>query len=135
MSAIANVILADGQSTPANHTFVPVNPQQGTVPAKWNEKTASTLQGYLPLTLRVTKMSQDTRVTARLEVPILASIPSNCCDPTNVPKVAYTVLGEVTFRLPDVATLQDRKNILAYIKNFLATSVAVNAVENLETVW
>lgn len=135
MSAITNVVLADGQSTPANHTFVPVNPQQGTVPAKWFEKSASTIQGYQPLTLRVQKMSQDTRVSVRIEVPILAAIPSNCCDPTNIPKVAYTTLVDISFRLPDSATLQDRKNILAYAKNFLGTTVAVNAVENLETVW
>lgn len=138
MAAINSLTLADGQATPANHTFVPDQPQIGSSPAVWYEKTASSITGFQQVTMLNTYNSGTgtARVTIRIALPVLSAPGAGCCvDGKLPPGVAYITRATVEFLIPAAAVLQDKKDILAYVKNFLATPVALNAVTIGEKVW
>lgn len=132
MAAIANLVLADGQSTPANHTFVPQNPQFGDKPAVWFERDATNPLGYRRVTLSVIfKQNGISKVRVQISDPILAELESGCCIDANTPVVSYTDIFDATFSLPSKSTIATRKDILAFAKNMLAHSVMTDSVVSL----
>lgn len=135
MAAISSITLADGQTTPASHVFKPVYPQKGQDPARWVNAEGTTMIGNRVITTRVRELSSKFEVEIRVTDPVLSAIPTTCCDPQNVPVIAYTDIGTVTFAIAKASTVQDRKNILAYVKNMLATPVVTAAVVDLESAW
>lgn len=135
MAQIAPVILADGQATPANKTFIPQTPQQGTSPSVWYEKSSGSLVTYRKLQASVVQnANQVTKVRFTISDPIPASMSAACCT-DGMPLVAYTDLVSIEFSLPKSSTIANRKDILAYAKNFLSNAVATSAVVDLEPTW
>jgi hypothetical protein len=137
MAQIANLVLADGQSTPANHTFEPMTPQQGTsVPAQWLNKEAISNIGYRRVTLSVKYNPNGvSKVKAVISDPVLASVAAGCCVDVNTPQVAYTDIASIEFSIPAAATLQNKKDILAYAKNLLSNQVMTDAIVNMQPAW
>lgn len=135
MSKIDIITLADGLATPANHIFTPVQPQQGTIPAAWKNSEQDVMAGDRKITLRVTEKQTAYAVEARISDPVLTALPDNCCTPTNVPQIAYTEIANLSFSIAKSSTVQNRKDILAYAKNLLGTTVLTNAVVNLDSAW
>lgn len=132
MAQIANIVLADGQTTPANHTFEPYISQKADKPAIWYNKEATSPLGYRRVTLYVDfKQSGISKVRIVISDPVLASLPSGCCVDQNTPQVSYTDFFDGTFSLPAGSTIQNRKDILAFAKNLLNQSVMTDAVVNL----
>jgi len=137
MSSLSDLVLADGQTTPVNHTFVGYQPQNATNPAIWQNSEASTPAGFRRLTLSVSqpkKAGAPYKVRMVISDPVLASIPVGCCVDTNIPQVSYVDFFDATFSLAYSSTLANRKDILAYAKNFMGLSVVSTAVQNLEPV-
>lgn len=122
MSAITNITLADGLPSPLNHTFTVMSAQAGSgEPASWRDLSSSTVVGGMDrVTLRVSRSTTADKVQARFYMPML--------DAQGV-KV-HTTLATVDFVLPDTATLQDRKDILAYVRNAMALAIFSDAVHN-----
>lgn len=135
MAAIAPITLADGQTTPANHVFNPVNPQQGSTPARWKNSEGTTSVGDRTLSISVIERATKFDVNVIIKDPVLSAIPENCCEPSNVPQIAYTDIGNLQFSIAKSSTLQNRKDILAYAKNVLASTAVQKAIENLEISW
>lgn len=135
MAQISQLSLADGQTTPASHVFKPTLPQQGSTPAQWVNAESATLVGNRKVTLRVAERQNKYEVEVRVTDPVLSVISETCCDMQNVPAVAYTNTFSGTFTIAKSATLQNRKDILAYAKDILAAAAIVSAVEDLEQVW
>lgn len=135
MSAIQTIVLADGQATPANHSFTPVRPQVGDDFAQWRNVEGDTLTGGRQLSLRVRQNSSGYIVEGQVKDPVLSLIPDNCCTPSNVPQVAYTDIFDFKFRIPASANIANRKDILAYAKNFMNNATVKAAVENIEISW
>lgn len=136
MSAITALTLADGQTTPVNHTFSPYQPQSGSNPATWLEKTATSPTGYWRLTQSVLKNGNGVyKVKVFVGIPILASVPAGCCVDSNTPVVSYTDICNIEFSIPAGSTVAQRKDILAIAKNYLASAVASSAVVDLEMAW
>lgn len=132
MANIANIVLADGQTTPANHTFEPYISQKADKPAMWYNKEASTPLGYRRITLYVDfKQSGVSKVRLVISDPVLATIGAACCVDQNTPQVSYTDFFDCTFSLPYGSTIQNRKDILAYAKNIMSQSVLTDAVVGL----
>ena len=115
MAQISQLSLADGQTTPASHVFKPTLPQQGSTPAQWVNAESETLVGNRKVTLRVAERQNKYEVEVRVTDPVLSVISDTCCDMQNVPAVAYTNTFSGTFTIAKSATLQNRKDILAYI--------------------
>lgn len=136
MAQIANITLADGQTTPANHTFEPMNAQNGDSPALWLNKEATSNIGYRKITLSVKYVANGiSKVRVVIADPVLATPSAGCCVDQNTPAIAYTDFFDATFTIPFAATLQNKKDILAYAKNLLGTAVMTDAVVNMAPAW
>lgn len=136
MAQIANIVLADGQATPANKTFVPQSPQFGDTPAVWYEKSATNPLGYRQITLSVVfRNAGVTKVRLKISDPVLATFGAGCCIDGNTPQVSYTDIFDATFSLPSTSTLANRQDILAFAKNMMANAVMKDAVESLQSAW
>lgn len=136
MAAIQNIVIKDGAATPADHTFGPA--YNDGVLSRWNDRSGGIVVGFPELSLGVklpVNGSQTQRYTAKVAVPVLEQTsPSTSTGIQPAPTVAYTMLATVDFVLPVRATQQNRKDLLAYLKNFMATAVITSAVQDLEPV-
>lgn len=137
MAAIATLVLADGATTPVNHNFDPVN-IVGDV-AKWSDRSGGIALGFPTVThsLRVpNKDSRNYRLAVKVVTPVLeVTSPSTSTGIQPAPTKAYDLLCNVEFVLPERSTLQQRKDVLAYVKDMLAKSVVTNAIQNFEAVF
>lgn len=135
MAQISQFILADGKTEPAAHVFKPTLPQKGSEPAIWTNAETDTMIGNRKVTLRVLEKANKFDVEARIQDPILSAIPTTCCEPGNIPKVAYSDMVSISFSLAKSSTETNRKDILAFAVDLLNTSVMVDAVTKLEQAW
>lgn len=131
---IANIILADGQTVPVDKTFEPFRAQNGdSQPAEYWEKSSATINGYRRLTnlVRRNNSTKSTKTITLIVDPTLAvTSPNTGTGIQPSPTVAFNCLCKIEFTLPDACSLQNRKDILAYAKNFLAGDVATDMVVN-----
>lgn len=138
MSAFAPIILADGASTPENHTFSPVNIDAAGV-AKLADRSGGISVGFPTVTLSVrnpSSTSKNYRVTAKVVVPTLeVTSPSTGSGIQPAPTKAYDLLGTLEFVLPERSTLLERQHLYAYVKNFLANANVSNAVQTFEAIY
>lgn len=126
MPQMANVTLADGQSTPVNHTFNVVSSQQGaTNPATWAERTAGTMAGEIKLTQLVATNATTRKVTIRLTKPTL--------DAEGV--FSHQSMVSMTFVISDKETEAGRADLLAYISNYLASAYGSGSVVDGEPAY
>lgn len=136
MSAIASIVIKDGQTTPVDHTFTPNATQRGNEPAVWYERVSGTPLGYNRITARVdVKNNGTSKVTLVIATPSLAVISAGCCVDENTPQVSYTEFANISFSIPSASTVATRKNILAFAKNILGLAVVSAMVVDLEPVY
>jgi hypothetical protein len=138
MSAIASMTLADGQATPANHTFAPVGIDQASV-AKWADRSGGIALGFPAVSFSLrspSKTSRNFRLTAKVVTPVLeVTSPSTSTGIQPAPTLAYNLVANVDIVLPERSTVAQRKDLIAFLKNYLATTTIQNAVENFEQVY
>lgn len=138
MTAIAALTLNDGLATPVAHTFAPVNIDALGV-AKWADRVGGIALGYPVVTQSLrspTKGSRSYRLTTKVVVPTLElTSPSTGTGIQPAPTKAYDLMCSCEFVLPERSTLQERKNLLAYVKNVLAHAVVTAAVQDFESVY
>jgi hypothetical protein len=138
MSAIAALTLADGQATPANHTFSPVNIDSVGV-AKWADRSGGIALGYPVTSFSLRPPSKTSRIyklTAKVVVPILEQTSASTASGIQpAPTLAYNLTATVEMALPERSTQAQRKDLIAYLKNYLANAVITNAVNDFEAVY
>lgn len=132
MSAIANLVAFDGQSTPVSHTFVAASvARQGSdVIASYKEATAGVpdeAQGRV--TIKLSKLGSGvSRASVRVELPVMESISGvNSSGYTAAPKVAYVDTVEVTGYYHQRSVIANRRSVrqlATNIMNNITTSVA-----------
>lgn len=123
-----NLIIKNGATTPVDKTFEAQISQNGeTEAARWFERTAGVYAGFLKYSLLVRRgngTNRSTKVVINLQQPKL--------DVDGVLK--HTSLAKVEFTIPDTATLDERKDLLAFVKNALSATDFVSAVHDLKPV-
>lgn len=134
MSSIANIVINDGAATPVAHTYAPVGfPAQDQ--AKWEDRSAGVIEGFSSLrmtTRRASSNNSGQRVSIQLDLPVLAQTsPSTSTGIQPNPTRAYTLIASAEFVLPKGSTMQNRKDLLALLKNALANAVVTEAVQDL----
>lgn len=138
MPAIAAISLNDAQATPVAHSFAPVNIDAVGV-AKLADRSSGIALGFPVLSLSLRNPSASNRnykLTARIVVPTLeVTSPSTSTGIQPAPTKAYDVLANLEFVMPERATLLERKNIQAYVKNLLNHVTLTSMIENLETIY
>ncbi len=121
--ALANLTLADGASTPVDHTFT----YNSEVPvADWSDKVGGISIGEPHVTISVSRPNasrKTQKVAWKVWVPTLETISGDAGGYTPAPKVAYTCLAEGHFTCPDRSTIQNRKDVFAFVKNLFANAM------------
>lgn len=147
MPALANLSINDGLATPVAHTFNPVGIDKNEV-ATFEDKVGGVPLGFGRISTSLRRPTSGGlqpgsnssksvyRARLKIDVPVLeVTSPSTGSGIQPAPTVAYTAVANVEFVIPARCSLQDRKDILAFMKNLLADNHATNLVVNLESVW
>jgi hypothetical protein len=128
--AIAALVINDGQGTPVAHTFSPQSVTDGSKSA-WSDRSPSIPAGFKSLNFEI-KAPAGNRTVHQLSFglsdPKVATV--NSVDTV----VRYNSFSIVLNIHPE-ATLQERKDLLAYAKNLLGHANVSTAVENLESFY
>lgn len=138
MSAIANIVINDGQGTPVAHTFAPAKTQ-----ADWallEDRVAGMYIGYNKLTFSLSRPTGESRQASRnlklsikIETPKLEVVSNSTVSGiAPAPTISYRPVVELVATFPERCSLQDRKDLQAYIKNALANSFVTDAFEKYE---
>lgn len=137
MGAIANLVLSDGAATPVAHTFAPLN-VIGDVATYVDRATGITI-GYPMVKITITQPTKAlklTKVRTRVTMPVLEVLTASTYNGiTPAPTKAYDLTFDSTFFLPERSTLQNRKDILAYAKNYLASSLVSSIIQDQESIY
>lgn len=138
MANIAPITLNDGSAAPVAHTFSPVNIDSAGV-AKFVDRASGIAIGFPQISLSVrspNKASRMYRVVGKVVTPVLeVTSPSTATGIQPAPTKAYDLLGTFEFVLPERSTLQQRTDLLAYVKNFLAAVPVSDAALQFETLY
>lgn len=126
MPAIAALSINDGQTTPVAHSFAPVTTDGET--AKWADRSPTIPAGYKTLSIDVSPPNGSRTVyrhTLGLMDPTVVTVNS-------VDQVVRYNSAQLVLNFHPESTLQERKNLLAYVTNSLANANVKTSVENLE---
>lgn len=146
MSAFGNIVLADGATTPVNHTFKPITIDKDGI-AWYNDQATGIPIGYpiLSLSLKRPKLGSSPgsnangsvyRVNLKITNPTLeVTSPSTGSGIQPAPTVAYTDILNIEFVLSARGVLQNRKDLLAYAKAILARAEVTAMVQDLEDIY
>jgi hypothetical protein len=126
MPARATIAINDGETVPAAHSFTP---QGGDAySTSYQEKVGLTSAGWKGIT-HVIQPPTGQRTTHKAEVsgfiPTEASV-------GGVPTVTGSASFKLTLNFPPNLSLQERKNALAYLKNWLANATVTQSIVDLE---
>lgn len=123
MSAIADIVVYDGEATPVSHTFkaVHVRMTKDNVQEAFYRESISGIPLEAQPTLRLTSAllpSGIRRLACRIEIPVMESVAgNNAAGYTAAPKVAYTVTAEYVTYTPSRATSMQRRNLRHMVQN------------------
>jgi hypothetical protein len=124
MPAIGNIVIND--AVPAAHTFA-VLTTSGSA-AQWKDRASASALGFRTLTheVRPPKSTANAhRVILTVTVPVEETV-------GGIVQVTRYSSATVTLNLASASTLQERKDLLAYVSNSLANANVKLSVENLE---
>lgn len=144
MPAVANIVLADAQATPVNHTFVPLGPdtngvwwfedQSGTSEIGWNRISVQLVRPINPAP-GLSSGQRVSRVKLGVHTPKLETLGTNDAGLTPPATVAYIPRVNVEFILPERGALQDRKDIRKYCEKLLADAQMISVIEQLQNIY
>lgn len=129
MPTATALTIADGQASPVNHTFGMAG-QSGTAFA-WADRSPATPAGARKInyeTLQPAGQRTVNKVVAGVYNPTEALV-----DGSTV--VVRSCTAQVTLNFPPESTLQERKDTLAYLVNFLQNATVKAAIHDIEPFW
>lgn len=138
MTAFAALIINDAATTPVARTFAPVKIDALGV-AKFAERSGGIPVGYPVITLSLrepNKQSRNYRILGKVVLPILEQTSASTATGIQpAPSVAYNCLGTFDLSLPERCTLQNRKDLSAFIRGLMAHAVVTALVNDLDTIY
>ena len=138
MSAIANIVINDAQATPVAHTFAPAKTSADY--ALLEDRAAGIYIGYNKLVFELKRPAGNSKVAdrniklnVRVETPKLENVTnSSISGIAPAPTISYRPTMEVGFTFPERCSLQDRKDLRAFLLALAANSFFIDAVEKFE---
>lgn len=133
MGAVAILTINDGAASPVARSFVPSRESNegfiyldkaSGLPVTYNKIVLGT-----KLPNAASKGERNFRVKFAVHVPIGEVLPDN----PNLTRSAYTLRCSGEFVVPERSTLQDRKHLLAFVRNGLAHAVFASLVQDLDS--
>lgn len=139
MPAIAALTIADGQATPVNHTFSPVNIDSSGI-AKWADRSGGIALGYPVVTFSQrppVRGSRNYKMIVKVSLPVLEQTSASTATGIQpAPTLSYALSGTMELVMPERSTLAQRNDLLAYVRNMMANATVVTAgVQNFESVY
>jgi len=140
MTAQANIVLANGEAAPVNKTFAPkgaLRSPTGKDVAEWREQSAVNAEGFYSLTEQHSDPNGNRIEKFRyvIEIPTLETVGTNDAGITPAPSVAYVTTGVIEVWSSTRASQAELKDIVAFLKNFTATTYFSDAIKNREHAW
>lgn len=144
MSAVANIVLADAQATPVNHTFIPLGPDQN---GTWwfEDQSQANPVGYWRISLQLTRNSsigpgtsasdRTSRCKVSLHEPVLETVSNNSAGLTPAPTVAFVPRVVTEYIMSDRASTQNRKDLRKMNYLLQNETQLVNMVESLQGIF
>lgn len=137
MTAFAALTLPDGQATPVNHTFTPLQKTADGV-ALWADVSGGIALGFPALSLLLrypTKANRKYRLSLKIVNPVLdITSPSTSTGIQPAPSKAHEPLCTIEFNFDERATLAQRNDLHAYVKALLTSTPVVNAIQSFQGV-
>jgi len=141
--AASNIVLADAQGTPVNHTFVPLGPDKDGVFWFEDQSQASPV-GYWRISYQLKRppaaaagqsSSQRTyRAVIGLHEPSLENVTNNTVSGiAPAPTISYIPRSFTEYVMPERASLQNRKDLRKMNYNLQNETQLVSLVETLVT--
>jgi hypothetical protein len=148
MAAIADLTLADGQASPANHVFY-ATPTDRFGVSRFYDRASGVPILYPRIEFAVYPSKDPTpsmkgaridALAAKVNVKVFVPVPdvlgtSNVAGYEPAPSLAYNCMFNGTFTLPARSNLASRKDVIAYVVGALQSSMMSEAVHNLEGVF
>lgn len=129
MPAIAAITINDGAASPAAHTFNPVTTNGAK--AEWADRSPGLPNAFLSISHEVRRPTTPTgaqRLILGFNFPVKATI-------EGVDTVVRNSSAQVTLNYAPDSTVAERKDVLAYVTNFLANATVKTSSENVEPFW
>jgi hypothetical protein len=126
MPAIAALTVNDGATTPVAHTFNPVTTNGAG--ASWADRSPSIAAGFRTISHEVAPPNGNRtvhRITMGFKNPTVVTVGT-------VDQVARYSSAQVILNIHPDSTLQERKDLLAYVANSLGIASVKLSVENIE---
>lgn len=132
MSAIANISIADGATSPVTHVFTPIT---STPNALWRDSDATkpyVASQYSVLAIR--KASSSTKGLTRVRLSIgLPTMGSGVALATS--EVDYSHQCVIEFMMPNRGLKQERKDLRTLVKNLLADAAVIDMIDELRSTY
>jgi len=134
MAAVGNIVINDGQGSPVAHTFNPST--VSTEMVSYHDRVGGIVLGYPELSLGQKLASPaggSIKQTLRISVPTLETVTGSTGEGfAPKPTLAYKERAFVEVYHDPRSSLQERKNLNAYLKNALANAAWTTLVESYE---
>lgn len=139
MALQSNIVLNDGQTTPAAHTFIPKGSRvgaDGVETATWKDQTPVNSEGYLSIIEKHTAPNGNgmEKFVVTFDLPTLES-PGAGATFVPPPTRAYGTIGKIEVWAHKRASAQELKDIVAYVKNYAASAQFAQMITNREASW
>jgi hypothetical protein len=143
MATAVNIVIADAQATPVNHTFVPLGPDPKDNTVFWFEDQSQAAPiGYWRLSVQLKRppiakgvensSSRIIRAVIGMHQPTLENVTNSTVSGiAPAPTLSYTPRCFAEFVLPERSSLQNRKDLRKMMALALANTQVIDSVENL----
>jgi len=136
MAIRSTITLTDAASTPVNRAYLPTNDPNV---IRYVDRTQGIAAGQNALTLdqrMASKGAPTYKMTWKLSCPILdVTSPSTGSGIQPAPSVAYTNLATLGLVIHERSTQQERKDLLAQMRDLIDEAIVTNQVHDLDFVW
>lgn len=142
----SNIVLADAQGTPVNHTFVPRGPDKDGI-FWFEDQSAANQLGYWRISVEIKRPNvnpsagtssagRTNRVRVGLHEPILANVTNSTVSGVEpAPTLAYIPRSFTEYVMPEASSLQNRKDLRKMTYNLQNDAQVVSAVESLLSIF
>jgi len=143
MAAIANIVINDGLATPVAHTFAPAKTQADMALLEDRTSASNPAQlyiGFNKLTMTLVRptgnsgsATRNIKASIKIETPKLETVSNSTVSGiAPAPTVSYRPVAELMLTLPERCSLQDRKDLQAFLKNLLSNTFVTDLFEKYE---
>jgi len=128
MAVQADIVLANGEGTPVNKTFVPMGAGRvapGKHVADWQEQSAVNAEGFYRLSESRADPNSNkiSKLRTLIELPTLQTVGTNDAGFTPVAGRLYSTVGVVEIWSHVQASQAELKDIVAFVKNYTASAL------------